>query len=142
MKKNDITIKKNVEIALANSGDHLGAIDVGAIAVLLRLSELLDYCFDAGDLANVPQLLQRHLALMDALKLTPKSRAVTGQVSKETKDYGKEITERYLRLIPSASAKQTSSGAKSGNSGGGTGRKPRGSADGVAKTRPKSGSSN
>lgn len=135
LKQNEITIRKNVEIALANSGEFVGTTDVGAVAVLLRLSSLLDSAFDTGDVDSLPQLLQRHLALMDALKLTPKSRAVVAPVSKEVKDYGKEITERYLRLIPTPAGEQTSKGPKPRNSGSGTSRKPRATVDGVAKAR-------
>ena len=142
MSENVTSIKRNVEIALANSGSHVSASDLGAVATLLRLSQLLDDCFDVADLDRIPALLQRHLALMESLKLTPKSRAVVGQPVKESTDYGKEITERYLRLIPSAPAKQTSKRPKSGTSGSGTSGKPRNATNGVAKKRTGSGTSN
>ena len=142
MKQNESSIKKNVEIALANSGGVFEPADVGAIASLLRLSELLDVCFDTGDVDRLPQLLQRHLALMDALRLTPKSRNTATPLVKESKDYGKEITERYLRLIPSPVAEQTSQRAKPRSGGGGTGRKSGNTTNGVAKTRTRTRPSN
>jgi hypothetical protein len=139
MNKNAKSILKNVEIALANSGDHLGPIDVGAIATLVRLSELLDYCFDSGNIDQLPQLLRQHAQLMDALKLTPKSRAVSGAPQPIGIDHGKDFAENYLRLVKAPDPKQPRERAKPRTASGATGRKPKSATDGVAKTRSRSG---
>lgn len=136
---NDKTILNNVQIAIANSGGHLGAVDAGAVAVLFRLSMLLDSKFDAGDTSDLAQLLARHANLMDALLLTPKSRSVATSPKIEDIDHGKDFAETYLRLVKTSDRKPAVKRAKPRAVGGGTGGKPKPAVDGVAKARNGSG---
>ena len=131
----DQSIVKNVQIAVANNGGHLSAVDAGAVAVLYRLSMLLDVKFDTGDTADLAQLLARHANLMDALLLTPKSRNVASTPKIEDIDHGKDFAETYLRLIKTPVAVKPRKRSDSGSTGGRTGRKPKSALDGVAKAR-------
>ena len=132
---NERSIVNNVEIAVANNGGHLSAADAGAVAVLYRLSVLLDVKFDTGDTSDLAQLLARHANLMDALLLTPKSRNVASTPKIEDIDHGKDFAETYLRLIKTPDTKQPVKRAKPRATGGTTSRKPKPAVDGVAKTR-------
>ena len=132
---NDKTILNNVQIAVSNNGGHLSAVDAGAVAVLYRLSMLLDAKFDAGDTSDLAQLLARHANLMDALLLTPKSRNVASTPKSEDIDHGKDFAETYLRLIKTPDTKQPRKRSNTGAAGGGTSRKRGDATDGVAKTR-------
>ena len=136
---NDQSIVNNVQIAVSNNGGHLGAVDAGAVAVLYRLSVLLDSKFDAGDTADLAQLLARHANLMDALLLTPKSRNIGVTPVVEDKDHGKDFAETYLRLIKTPDTKQPVKRSKPRAVGVGTGGKPKPAVDGVAKARNGSG---
>ena len=132
---NDQSILKNVQIAVANHGGSLSGHDAGAVAVLYRLSMLLDAKFDAGDTADLAQLIARHAGLMDALLLTPKSRNMTAAPKIEDIDHGKDFAETYLRLIKTPVTKQPVKRAKPRTTSGGTGGKPKPAVDGVAKAR-------
>ena len=132
---NEQSILNNVQIAVSNNGGHLSAVDAGGVAVLYRLSMLLDAKFDAGDTADLAQLLARHANLMDALLLTPKSRNVASTPKTEDIDHGKDFAETYLRLIKTPDTKQPSKGAKPRSAGGATGGKRKPASDGVAKAR-------
>lgn len=132
---NDKNILNNVQIAVSNNGGHLSAVDAGAVAVLYRLSMLLDAKFDAGDTADLAQLLARHANLMDALLLTPKSRNVASTPKIEDIDHGKDFAETYLRLIKTPPPVKPRKRADTGTAGGGTSRKRGNPTDGVAKTR-------
>jgi len=132
---NDQSILKNVQIAVANHGGSLSGHDAGAVAVLYRLSMLLDAKFDAGDTADLAQLIARHAGLMDALLLTPKSRNMTAAPKIEDIDHGKDFAETYLRLIKTPVTKQPRKRADTGTTGSTTSRKRGNAADGVAKTR-------
>jgi hypothetical protein len=136
---NDKSILNNVQIAVSNNGGHLSAVDAGAVAVLYRLSMLLDAKFDAGDTSDLAQLLARHANLMDALLLTPKSRNVASTPKIEDIDHGKDFAETYLRLIKTPDTKQPVKRAKPRATGGTTGGKPKPTVDGVAKARNGSG---
>ena len=136
---NDKSIVNNVQIAILNSGGSLTGHDAGAVAVLYRLSMLLDAKFDAGDTADLAQLLARHANLMDALLLTPKSRNVASTPKIEDIDHGKDFAETYLRLIKTPDTKQPIKRAKPRATGGTTGGKPKPAVDGVAKARNGSG---
>lgn len=135
---NEQSIVKNVQIAVANNGGHLSAVDSGALSLLYRLSVLLDVKFDAGDTADLAQLIARHSQLMDALLLTPKSRNVGSSPVVQDIDHGKEFTETYLRLIKSPPAKQPRKRAVPRATGGTAGGKRRSTANGVAETRNES----
>jgi len=132
---NDKSILNNVQIAVSNNGGHLSAVDAGAVAVLYRLSMLLDAKFDAGDTADLAQLLARHANLMDALLLTPKSRNVASTPKIEDIDHGKDFAETYLRLIKTPPPVKPRKRADTGPAGGGTSRKRGNPTNGVAKTR-------
>jgi hypothetical protein len=132
---NEQSIVKNIQIAVANNGGHLSAVDAGALSLLYRLSVLLDVKFDAGDTADLAQLIARHSQLMDALLLTPKSRSVGSSPVVQDIDHGKEFTETYLRLIKSPPAKQPRKRAVARPTGGAAGGKRGDAVDGVAKAR-------
>ena len=136
---NDQSIVKNVQIAIANHGGHLTPSDVGSLAVLYRLSVLLDHVFDAGDTRDIAQLLARHANLMDALLLTPKSRNSSVAPKIEDIDHGKDFAETYLRLVKTPDRKPAVKRAKPRATGGGTSGKPKPAVDGVAKARNESG---
>ena len=136
---NEASILNNVQIAVSNNGQHLGAVDAGAVSVLYRLSMLLDAKFDAGDTADLAQLLARHANLMDALLLTPKSRNIGVTPKVEDIDHGKDFAETYLRLIKTPNPVEPVKRAKPRASGGSTSRKPKPASDGVAKARNESG---
>lgn len=132
---NDKNILNNVQIAILNSGGSLTGHDAGAVAVLYRLSMLLDAKFDAGDTADLAQLLARHANLMDALLLTPKSRNVASTPKIEDIDHGKDFAETYLRLIKTPPPVKPRKRADTGTASGGTSRKRGNPTDGVAKAR-------
>lgn len=138
MNENDRSILHNVEIAVANNGGHLSAVDAGAVAVLYRLSVLLDVKFDTGDTADLPQLIARHANLMDALLLTPKSRNIGVTPVVQDVDHGKDFSEAYLRLVTAPNPKQPVKRAKPRATGGSTGGKPKSATNGLAKARNES----
>jgi hypothetical protein len=142
MAENTLNILENVKIAVANNGGHLAAVDAGALAVLYRLSILIDVKFDTGDTADLSQLIARHVGLMDALLLTPKSRNVGSSPVVQEVDHGKEFSETYLRLVSAPVAVKARKGSEPRSTGGTVGGKPKPAVDGVAKARNGSGPSN
>ena len=142
MTENTLNILENVKIAVANNGGHLAAVDAGALAVLYRLSILIDVKFDTGDTADLSQLIARHVGLMDALLLTPKSRNVGSSPVVQEVDHGKEFSESYLRLVSTPIAVKARQRSKPRTTGGAAGGKPESAVDGVAKTRNGSGTGN
>ena len=142
MTENTLNILENVKIAVANNGGHLAAVDAGALPVLYRLSILIDVKFDTGDTADLSQLIARHVGLMDALLLTPKSRNVGSSPVVQEVDHGKEFSETYLRLVSATPAVKARQRAKPRTTGGATGGKSELAVDGVAKARNGSGTGN
>ena len=142
MKQNDISVYKNLNIALANNGEHLTPVDVAGMALLARLAKAIDTAFDAGDLKDIPALTQRFTTLLDAYKLTPKSRNVVTTTTQEVAQNGENFAKDYLRLIQTEAPVKASARKVVGPTGGGVSRKPRNAANGVAKARDESGSGN
>jgi hypothetical protein len=142
MAENTLNILENVKIAVANNGGHLSAVDAGALSVLYRLSILIDVKFDTGDTSDLSQLIARHVGLMDALLLTPKSRNLNVTQAVQDTDHGKEFSETYLRLVSAPVAVKARKRSEPRSTGGTTGGKPKPAVDGVAKTRNGSGTSN
>jgi hypothetical protein len=135
MSENETSILKNVQIAIANNGGSLTGHDAGAVAVLYRLSILLDVKFDAGDTSDLAQLIARHAGLMDALLLTPKSRNVGLTPVVQETDHGKDFAETYLRLIKTPDTIKPVKRSKPRASGSATSGKPEPAVDGLAKAR-------
>ena len=135
MTVNNLSVFKNLNIALANNGEHLTPVDVAGMALLARLAKAIDTAFDAGDLSDIPALVQRFTTLLDAYKLTPKSRNVVTTTTQEVVDNGENFAKDYLRLIQTETSVKTSSRKVAGTTGGGTSRKPRATSNGVAKAR-------
>jgi len=142
MTENTLNILENVKIAVANNGGHLAAVDAGALSVLYRLSILIDVKFDTGDTADLSQLIARHVSLMDALLLTPKSRNVGSSSVVQEVDHGKEFSETYLRLVSAPVAVKARQRSKPRTTGGAAGGKSEPAVDGVAKARNGSGTGN
>jgi len=139
LNKKDVSVFENLKIALANNGEHLTPVDVAGMALLARLAKAIDVAFDAGDLKDVPALVQRFTTLLDAYKLTPKSRNVVTTTSQEVADNGENFAKDYLRLIQTAAPVKASSGKVTRATGSRPSRKPRASVDGVAKARDEPG---
>jgi hypothetical protein len=142
MAKNTLNIFENVKIAVANNGGHLAAVDAGALAVLYRLSMLIDVKFDTGDTSDLSQLIARHVGLMDALLLTPKSRNLGSSPVVQEVDHGKEFSETYLRLVSAPVAVKARKRAEPRSASGTVSGKHKPAVDGVAETRDGSGTSN
>jgi len=139
MTTNNLSVFKNLNIALANNGEHLTPVDVAGMALLARLAQAIDTAFDAGDLNDIPALVQRFTTLLDAYKLTPKSRNVVTTTTQEVVDNGENFAKDYLRLIQTEAPVKASGRKVTGTTGGGTSRKPRTASNGVAKARNGSG---
>jgi len=139
MNKKDVSVFENLKIALANNGEHLTPVDVAGMALLARLAKAIDVAFDTGDLKDVPALVQRFTTLLDAYKLTPKSRNVVTTTTQEVADNGENFAKDYLRLIQTPTAVKASGRKVAGTTGGRTSRKPRDASNGLAKARNESG---
>ena len=132
---NDVSVFENLKIALTNNGEHLTPVDVAGMALLARLAKAIDTAFDAGDLKDVPALVQRFTTLLDAYKLTPKSRNVVTTTTQEVADNGENFAKDYLRLIQTATPVKAGGRKVAGATGGRPSRKPRTAVNGVAKVR-------
>lgn len=132
---NDVSVFENLKIALANNGEHLTPVDVAGMALLARLAKAIDVAFDAGDLKEVPALVQRFTTLLDAYKLTPKSRNVVTTTTQEVADNGENFAKDYLRLIQTEAPVKASGRKVAGPTGSRPSRKPRTASNGVAKAR-------
>jgi hypothetical protein len=113
--------------------------DQGAVTLLLAVSRLIDQAAgsDEPNLVGIASLVTKHLALMDALKLTPKSReSSTLQVTDEV-DHSEQLQQDYLRITNSAPRKQTVKRANSRASSGGTGDTTRDATNALATVRSK-----
>ena len=139
MNKKDVSVFENLKIALANNGDHLTPVDVAGMALLARLAKAIDVAFDTGDLKDVPALVQRFTTLLDAYKLTPKSRNVVTTTTQEVADNGEDFAKDYLRLIQTSAPVKASGRKVAGATSSRPSRKPRTAVDGVAKARNESG---
>jgi hypothetical protein len=139
MNKKDVSVFENLKIALANNGEHLTPVDVAGMALLARLAKAIDVAFDTGDLKEVPALVQRFTTLLDAYKLTPKSRNVVSTTTQEVADNGENFAKDYLRLIQTPTPVKASGRKVAGTTGSRTSRKPRNAVNGVAKARNESG---
>lgn len=142
MNKKDVSVFENLKIALANNGEHLTPVDVAGMALLARLAKAIDTAFDTGDLKDIPALVQRFTTLLDAYKLTPKSRNVVTTTTQEVANDGENFAKDYLRLIKAEAPVKASSRKVVGATGGRPSRKPRNAVDGVAKVRDESGTGN
>jgi hypothetical protein len=131
---------KNVEISLANSGAWIGASDVGAVTLLLRLAILIDTMLDLGETKDLAPLVMRAQSLMVELKLTPASRdtMATSTIKEEVKD-GDYFAQTYLRIVETPRGNDTAKGKKPGTSSSRTNGKPGGTPTRVAKTSTRSG---
>jgi hypothetical protein len=139
MNKKDVSVFENLKIALANNGEHLTPVDVAGMALLARLAKAIDVAFDTGDLKDVPALVQRFTTLLDAYKLTPKSRNVVTTTTQEVADNGENFAKDYLRLIQTPTPVKASGRKVAGATSSRPSRKPRNAVNGVAKARNESG---
>jgi len=97
----------------------LTSTDGAAVALALRLAELLDVVLDTGEgIKDVPQLSARYLATLQQLHLTVDSR-VTAKQGEESD--GTDYVGDYLRLINTtvkeSKPRVTNGGAASRKSG-------------------------
>lgn len=139
MNKKDVSVFENLKIALANNGEHLTPVDVAGMALLARLAKAIDTAFDSGDLKDVPALVQRFTTLLDAYKLTPKSRNVVTTTTQEVADNGESFAKDYLRLIQTTAPVKASGRKVVRATSSRPSRKPRNAVDGVAKVRDEPG---
>lgn len=136
---NDVSVFENLKIALANNGEHLTPVDVAGMALLARLAKAIDTAFDSGETPELVALVQRFTALLDAYKLTPKSRNVVTTTTQEVANDGENFAKDYLRLIQTEAPVKASGRKVAGATGSRPSRKPRTAVDGVAKARNESG---
>ena len=139
MNKKDVSVFENLKIALANNGEHLTPVDVAGMALLARLAKAIDTAFDSGETPELVALVQRFTALLDAYKLTPKSRNVVTTTTQEVANDGENFAKDYLRLIQTEAPVKASGRKVTGATGSRPSRKPRTAVDGVAKARNESG---
>lgn len=135
----DVSVFENLKIALANNGEQLTPVDVAGMALLARLAKAIDTAFDAGELKDIPALTQRFTTLLDAYKLTPKSRSVVTTPTQEIANDGENFAKDYLRLIQTEAPVKASSSKVTGATGSRPSRKPGAASNGVAKARDESG---
>jgi hypothetical protein len=85
--------------------------DVAAIALARRLATLLDYCFDTGEIRDVPAIAGKYIIVLQQLHLTVDKR-VAGKQGEEND--GTQHVGDYLRLISTTDRKQVSGTTKRG----------------------------
>ena len=139
---NDLSVFENLKISLANNGEHLTPVDVAGMALLARLAKAIDKAFDTGDVLEIVSLTHKFTALLDAYKLTPKSRNVVTTTKQEVIDNGENFAKDYLRLIQTEAPVKASGRKVTGTTGSGSSRKPRTASNGVAKARNGPGTAN
>jgi len=135
----------NPESVFHKSVDSLGRAnwitdsDQGAVTLLLAVARLIDQAAGADEpnLVGIASLVTKHLALMDALKLTPKSReSSTMQVSDEV-DHAEQLQKDYLRVTNPAPRKRAAKKPEPRPASGRPGRQSRDSTNALAEVRPK-----
>jgi len=113
--------------------------DQGAVTLLLAVSRLIDQAAGADDpnLVGIASLVTKHLALMDALKLTPKSRETSTSQALQEVDHGQQLQQDYLRVTNPAPTRDPVKRAKPRATSSGTSGKPRDPANAMATVRSK-----